>query len=370
MKEEGVISSEAMAALEARIGKVIEHPPQPHIEEASKDTIRHFAWGMGDDNPLWLDENYAAKGPEGELLAPPCILYAMDRIVSGYVGGLPGVHALFAGTDWTWYRPLRRGDQISARSQLKSVELKQSRFSKQAVKQTYLVEFLDQAGAKVAEADSWCFRTERHTARKVRKYGDITPDHRYSEAEIERIVNAYAGYRRRGAAPLYWDDVEEGQSLPTLPKGPLTVTGMIAWDQGWGGLYIRAHKLAYDMFEVHPALAIPNAQGVPDVPERVHWEDAMARSIGAPGPYDYGPERVAWLSQLMTDFIGDHGFLRRLYAEVRRFNVVGDLTECSGKVARKYVDGDDHMIECCLTAVNQRGETNAFGTGYAVLPKR
>lgn len=366
----GEITDEALAGLEARIGVEIPHPPQPHVEEATKDTIRHFAWGMGDDNPLWTDEAYAGTSPLGGIVAPPAMLYAFDRIVSGYVGGLPGVHALFAGTEFRWRAPIRRDEKLRAVSRLKAIELKESRFSRRALKQTYLVEFFDRAGDLVADADSWCFRTERHTAREVKKYADVPVDTHYSEDEIERIAGAYRSYRRQGAEPLWWDDVAEGQTLPTLLKGPLTVTGMIAWDQGWGGLYIRAHRLAFSMFDAHPALGIPNAMGVPDVPERVHWEDAFARQIGAPGAYDYGPERVAWLSQLVTDFIGDHGFLKRHYAEVRRFNVVGDLTTITGKVERRYVEGGEHLIDCSLTAVNQRGETTAFGNATARLPKR
>ena len=370
MTTQGEITDEGLRSLEARIGRVIPDRPQPHVEEASKDTIRHFAWGMGDENPLWTDEAYAARSPHGTIVAPPCMLYAFDRIVSGYVGGLPGVHALFAGTEFRWRRMVRRGDRITGRSQLKSLDLKTSQFSRSAVKQTYLVEFLDQNGDMVADADSWCFRTERHTARTVKKYDEIKPAERYTPEQIEEIAEGYRRYRRRGADPLYWDDVSEGEALPPLLKGPLTVTGLIAWDQGWGGLYIRAHKLAFDMFEAHPALGILNEQGVPDVPERVHWDEALARAIGAPGAYDYGPERVTWLSQIMTDYIGDAGFLKRLYAEVRRFNVVGDLTRIEGKVTRKYRDGDEHLIDCDLLAINQRGETSAFGNATAVLPRR
>ncbi len=366
----GEITDDGLERLRARLGVVIERPPQPHVEEATKDTIRHFAWGMGDPNPLYLDEEYATASPAGSIVAPPAMLYAFDRIISGYVGGLPGVHALFAGTEFRWHDWIRRGDSITARAQLKDIELKDSQFSRRALKQTYLVEFLNQKGDLVADADSWCFRTERHTARSEKKYAEIQPQEAYSVQEIEAIAEAYRSYKPRGSTPLYWEDVTEGQDMPVLQKGPLTVTGMIAWDQGWGGLYIRAHKMAFDMFEAHPALGIPNLQGVPDVPERVHWEEALAKHIGAPGAYDYGPERIAWLSQAITDFVGDHGFVKKLYAEVRRFNVVGDLTRISGRVARKYEDGGEKLIECALVAHNQRGETTSFGTGIARLPSR
>ena len=68
-----------------------------------------------------------------------------------------------------------------------------------------------------------------------------------------------------------------------MAKGPMTVTGFIAFAQGWGGLYIRANKLAYDQLKRHPGLGIPNRRGIPDVPERVHWEDDMATDVGTPG---------------------------------------------------------------------------------------
>ena len=36
----------------------------------------------------------------------------MDRVVSGYVGGLPGIHAMYAGPDFSWRTPIRHGDRI------------------------------------------------------------------------------------------------------------------------------------------------------------------------------------------------------------------------------------------------------------------
>ena len=48
----------------------------------------------------------------------------------------------------------------------------------------------------------------------------------------------------RGAEPRYVEDVAVGDELPAMVKGPMTVTGFIAYAQGWGGLYIRANRLA------------------------------------------------------------------------------------------------------------------------------
>ena len=49
----------------------------------------------------------------------------------------------------------------------------------------------------------------------------------------------------------------EGEALPVMPKGPMTVTGSIAYAQGWGGLYIRANKLAWKLADAHRASAFP-----------------------------------------------------------------------------------------------------------------
>ena len=98
-----------------------------------------------------------------------------------------------------------------------------------------------------------------------------------------------------------------------MVKGPMTVTGFIAFAQGWGGLYIRANKLAWKQLQKHPGLGIPNKFGIPDVPERVHWEDDLATLVGTPAAYDYGPERCSWMSHHLTNWMGDD----RLPAQAR-----------------------------------------------------
>jgi len=352
------ITDEALAGLRALIGKEIRRP-EPYLEVASRDAIRHWAHGIGDRNPLWA----AAR------LAPPTILFAMDRIVSGYVTGLPGIHAMYAGTDFRWRRAVREGDRVLGRSVLLDLEEKASTFARRAIRQTYRTTFVDDAEAIVCEADSWCFRTERDTARELQKYRALEP-HRYAPEEIERIRRAYAGEAIRGAAPRYWEDVTVGEPLPEVVKGPLTVTSVIAFVQGWGSLYVRAHGLAFDLFERHPALGIPNEFGVPEPPERVHWDADLARAVGVPAPYDYGPERVAWLGHLVTNWMGDAGTLARLNVQVRRHNLIGDTTWCRGRVAAKTVLEARGEVTLDLVAVNQRDETIAQGQAVVVLPRR
>ena len=85
---------------------------EPWCYEATRDNIRHYAHGIGDDNPLWCDPDYAAGDRlRHASIAPPSFVFALNRILSGYVGGLPGIHAMWAGADLTWHRPIAVGDR-------------------------------------------------------------------------------------------------------------------------------------------------------------------------------------------------------------------------------------------------------------------
>ncbi len=365
------ITNDALADLRRRIGAPIEDTLEPWCHEATRDNIRHYAHGIGDDNPLWCDPAYAASGPYGTIVAPPSFLFACNRIISGYVGGLPGVHAMWAGADWTWHLPLRRNDELSTEAHLKDLIEHETRFAGRAVQQVYHVKFYNQRRELVAEADSWCFRTDRDHAREEgTKYKELKakPPRRYTQAELDKVYSLYANEDVRGATPRHFEDVAVGEALPAMAKGPMTVTGFIAYAQGWGGLYIRANKLAWKMIHRHKGLGIPNRFGIPDCPERVHWEPEFALMVGAPGAYDYGPERCSWLTHHMTNWMGDAGFLRRATCKIRRHNPEGDLLFITGKVTGKRVEAGRHLVDIEQEARNQDGELSVVGTGTVELP--
>jgi len=367
------ITDDALGDLRRRIGVPIKDTLEPWCHEATRDNIRHYAHGIGDDNPLWCDPEYGARSRFGTLVAPPSFLFACDRIISGYVGGLPGVHAMWAGADWTWHLPVKRNDEIATEAALKDLIDHQTRFAGRAIQQIYHVKFYNQRRELVAEADSWCFRTDRDHAREEgTKYKDLKakPQRRYTDEELEKVWQLYANEEVRGATPRYFEDVSIGEKLPTMAKGPMTVTGFIAFAQGWGGLYIRANKLAWKMIHRHKGLGIKNRFGIPDCPERVHWENDFATMVGAPGAYDYGPERCSWLTHHMTNWMGDDGFLRRATCKIRRHNPEGDLLFIDGKVTGKRVEGGRHLVDIEQEAHNQDGELSIIGTGTVELPSK
>jgi hypothetical protein len=261
---------------------------------------------------------------------------------------------------------------ISTEAHLKDLIEHQTRFAGRTFQQIYTTKFFNQQGDKVAECDSWVFRTDRDEAReRGTKYTEARGRvERYTDEEIAEFYKIYQAEEIRGATPRYWEDVEEGEALPRMMKGPMTVTGFIAYAQGWGGLYIRANKLAAKMVMKHPGLGIKNRFNVPDCPERVHWDEGFALEVGAPGAYDYGPERCSWLTHHLTNWMGDAGFLHKAKCQIRRHNPDGDALYIDGGVTRKFVEDGKHLVEIQQRAVTHRGEFSASGASIVELPSR
>jgi acyl dehydratase len=369
-----VITDEAVEQLRRLIGVPIIDTVEPWCYEATRDNIRHYAHGIGDANPLWTDPDYAAGTAHGTLIAPPSFVFALDRVLSGYVGGLPGIHAMWAGADLTWHAPIVRDTKIVTSAHLADLVEHETRFAGRAIQQIYHVDIAAADGTPLCSGESWCFRTERDTAREAgTKYAAAKsrPAEAYTAEQLQEIYALYEAEQVRGAEPRYAEDVEVGEELPTMAKGPMTVTGFIAFAQGWGGLYIRANKLAYDQLKRHPGLGIPNRRGIPDVPERVHWEDDMATDVGTPGAYDYGPERCSWLTSHLTNWMGDDGFLVQHRCQIRHHNVVGDWLRIDGHVVDRTTDSAGRpLVVVEQEARNQHGDLSATGTGTIRLPVR
>lgn len=213
-------------------------------------------------------------------------------------------------------------------------------------------------------------RTERDMAQSRGKYNTLNPAS-YTPEEIEGIFADYEQEELRGAEPRYWEDVQEGQMLPHVVKGPLRVTDNIAWKIGWGFLpFVYAHKVAVDFYKQHPRAFSVNESGIPDVPERVHWETEFARRVGVPEAYDYGPQRVSWLCQVVTNWMGDDGFIREFWGEVRRHNLNGDTTWLKGMVSGKRREESRDLVDLELWGNDQRGERTIRGGATVVLPTK
>ena len=366
----GRATDEELARLESKIGERMEIAEPPHLTEVTRDAIRHWAWATGDRNPLYLDEGHAAASPLRALTAPPCMLYAFSRMSIGYRGGLPGVHSMFGGTHWRWKKPLPLGAAIGTEVTFKELTEFPSRFAGRMFKQSSHIRYVDGDGVELAEADSWGMRTERVKAREKGKYKSLEAEVVSDETLVD-IAAAYAAEKPRGAELLYWDDVAVGDAVPGIVRGPYSATVAVAFEQAWGGLFIKAHSYWFDYLRRHPAAGIANTYNVPEPPEAVHWDSQLAKSVGVPEAYDYGPERISWLATMLTNWVGDHGFLEELYCEIRRFNLIGDITYCQGTVTGKEKLSDGRgRLRLEILGKDQRGMATAKEIGRASCRER
>jgi acyl dehydratase len=382
---EGSITDDGIARLRSRIGVPEPHPVPPHYTVPGVDAFRQVAEAYGDDNPLWGDDTYASTTCWGGVLAPPPLVGGDSLIGVDEVTEVPeehrelmrgdplrGVHAFYSASAREWWAPLRPNQSVTRRNALVGVLDKSSEFAERAVHEWTAQVFRQVDGPILSAQYRLMIRTERTKARQRKKY-DAVELRPYEDEEIAAIEAQYASEQRRGEEPRYWEDVEVGDPVGPMVKGPLTVTDMICWHAGMGmGLYgVKPLRLGYQNRTRIPRFFHRDDLNVPDVMQRVHWDPEFARRSGNPTTYDYGRMRETWLIHLCTDWMGDAGWLWKLDCEFRRFNYVGDTQWLSGSVTNHYVaEGGRPAIDVELTATNQRGELTTPGHATILLPSR
>lgn len=344
--------------------------------EASRDVVRHYAWGIGDDNPLYCDPDYAAKTKWGGIIAPPTFLFGVfDAVVAP---GLPDVQWIYSGADWTFYEPARRNDEIKAEATLvDAVEVGGKRVQKMIV-QTGEVTYTNQHGRVIAKALSHTFRVPRLAAEGGLKY-EARPEHRYTRDELAAIEKASLDEYRRGAATLHWEDAKVGELMPGTVRGPINrmdMTCYYAGAVGTSGYKSTRLKWRYANWARNAPEKLPNNYdrsyyGAAVSPSIGHQDENIATAeIGMPGPYDNGPQRIGMMASCVTNWMGDDGFLRQFSVRIKLPVIFGDTTYTKGKVTGKRLEDGKGLVDAEVWAENQLGEVTARGTAVFELPRR
>ncbi|OIN95872.1 MAG: hypothetical protein AUJ48_02420 [Deltaproteobacteria bacterium CG1_02_45_11] len=366
----GRITEEGLARMRARIG--VPYYPERYNEEATKDGIRHFVNSIGDRNPLFRDENYALKTRFGGIVAPPIFLYGVCAPQG--MDGLPGVHAFYCACEWEWLQYIRRNDTMTCVDMLTDMEEKQGKMGGTQFLQHGMVTYRNQRNELVGKCHRMTMRVDRKEAAQRGKYSDIKT-YKYTDEEMEAIYRAYDDELAniRGRNPRYWEDVKVGDVIKPIPKGPLSMTDMQAFYAGFGipGWGItEAHGIRLSFMRKHPAWATRSESGSLEPMADVHSGDDVAAAIGVPQAYDLGVQRFSWLGSMMTNWIGDDGFLKKLSAQARLFNLFGDTQWMSGKVTKKYKEGKECAVDFEIWCDNQRGERTTTGEATVWLPSK
>jgi acyl dehydratase len=381
----GLITDEGVAQLRARIGIPEPHPQPPYYTMPTIDTFRNVAVAYGDDNPLWCSPEYGSSTRWGSPIAPPPLVGGDTLVGEDEVGAvapehaalmkgdpLRGVHAFYSASAREWWAPMLPLRRIYRRNALVAALDKPSEFAGRAIHEWTAQVFRDDSGNVLSGQYRLMVRTERQKARE-RKRDDAVVIEPYTDDQIAEIDEQYARERARGADTRWFEDVNEGDEIGPMVKGPLTVTDMVCWHAGMGmGLYgVKPLRLGAQNRARIPRFFHRDELNVPDVMQRVHWDPEFARRSGNPTTFDYGRMRETWLVHLCTDWMGDDAWLWKLDCEFRKFNYVGDTQWLSGRVVRKFMaDGDRPAVELEVGATNQRGELTTPGHATILLASR
>ncbi|WP_138921243.1 FAS1-like dehydratase domain-containing protein [Novosphingobium pentaromativorans] len=377
----GILTDEGIAKLRERIGIQTNKPAPPHNYEVTWDGTRHFAYGYGDSNPLWCDRDYGATTRWRGLIAPPNFIYTMGEPgapkpspeIKAKLKGDPlaGLGSYQAQMEIEWWRPLRPGDRLFKRNAIIGVQVKEkSEFSGRSVAEIQGWLYYNQDEELVAIQRGTWIRAERHASAEKKKTYDLPEA--YSKEYLEKIEAAYDAETIRGADTLYFEDVSEGDELPTIVRGPLRMSDVIVWHLGWGmqltppGAFGLSHRIR----KKTPGLFTPNELNVPDTVQRLHWEKAWANKLGIPIPYDYGGLRETFLTNVVTNWMGDDGWLWQLSCQHRKFVYHGDTYWIKGKVSKKVQQEGRNEVHLDVRVENQHGNVVTPGSAIVLLPSR
>lgn len=135
-----------------------------------------------------------------------------------------------------------------------------------------------------------------------------------------------------------WGDIREGDELPAETRD-ITSTDIVA-------MAIASR----DFQDVHHDYAAARSKGVQDI-----FLNILSTG-GLVGKY-------------LTDWSGPEGELSKITIKLGATVFPGDTLRNSGKVARKYVEGDRHLVDVEYRLAVEMGP-HAWGTATMVLPAK
>ena len=332
--------------------------------DVTADSIRHFAYGTDDDNPLWTDPDYAAKTKHGKLVAPPAYLVS---VLYPMLHGAPmkaPLASLIGGLAYEWVRPVVAGDRLRAVS-------KQDKFFEKRNKEGRRLNFVI-SGVVYSDLDGRTVGKATGTMIMATQVGDAVmfdrPIHRLSDDKLAELEEAFQAEERTGAEPLCFEDVDVGTSIPSITRGPLTIGDMVAWNAAIGPSYKAGRWGFLELAKAPHAVTLNTVLNFPVKYSQQHEDPNLAAGRGMPGPFDNGVMRFAWVAPMVTNWMGDDGFLSRLDVQVRQPGIYGDVVVYAAKVTAK--DEMRGTVTLEITGTNHDGAIATKGTAEVELPRR
>jgi acyl dehydratase len=140
-------------------------------------------------------------------------------------------------------------------------------------------------------------------------------------------------------AKVYAEDVNVGDALPDVVKGPIQ--------------QIQLTRYAGASGDFNP----------------IHQDDEFAKAAGMGGVFGHGMLTMGFVGQCVTDWAGA-GTVRKLGVRFAGLVRLKDVITCKGRVLDKSSKHGTHLVDLELWAQNQRGEKVVTGKATVALPSR
>jgi hydroxyacyl-ACP dehydratase HTD2-like protein with hotdog domain len=138
---------------------------------------------------------------------------------------------------------------------------------------------------------------------------------------------------------IFFEDLEVGSPIPPLVKTPsntlLFLYSAVTWN-----------------------------------PQRIHFDKDHTLTEGYRDVIVHGPLRGAFLTQMLTCWIGEGGTLKKVSYANRDIAYVNETLACKGRVTRKWVENGQGYVECEIWVENQKGEQLTPGEATVILPRK
>ena len=141
------------------------------------------------------------------------------------------------------------------------------------------------------------------------------------------------------AEQVYFEDVSEGQEIPQLKKNCSTQQ-LVHWAAGSGDFY------------------------------QIHYDKDFAQATGLKNIIVHGALKNAVLGQLLHDWVGRQGRIRRFGCSYRGMDEPNQDMVCCGVITKKYREGDQSYVELDIWTENAEGQKTTPGTAVVTLPSR
>ena len=331
--------------VEKYIGQDLEQP-EYYNYDVSKDSIRHFAYGINDYNALYLDEGFAKRTRFEGIVAPPGYLYSHGHSIwARILGDIPGITQNDnAGEQWEFLLPVRPGDRVTANVKVSNVDKRQGRRAGPLVLVFSDMTFHNQNDELVARNIGSSFRFSARGGASRGGMGRAIIE--ASGGKLREIPEApdfpSPGTHRYDTHNIYWDDVTVGEEIPPYEIGIL-------------------HPVHLDRYNSATFGRFPYPS--------VSAEVAAARGPDDPIPSLFAPGimRTSWFGILLTQWAGPNAWLSRLSYQNREWNLVGYGITCKGRITGKRHEEGKFLVDLDVWVENEFGMVTNSGSAVVEL---